>query len=121
MMSEGITAEWLKSVGIYQSDAGKKTPHDKPSEFAIRIVGGSDSGWMSSSDDNKDGDEIAELIVSLQGDEANVYIETYTIPGQATAAVIELGRRQTRQEILDLCRALKAWSLKYDRAYTENC
>jgi hypothetical protein len=106
VMSKGITADWLKSVGIYPGD----TPDN---EFSVRIVGGSDSGWMSSSDDNKDGDEICDLVVSLQGGEANVFIETWSIPGQMTTAVIELGRRQTREEVLDLCRALKAWAVKY--------
>lgn len=117
-MSEPINHEWLRSIGIYQSDDGKKHPDDEPTEFGVRVVGGSDDGWKTSSDDDDPKDEIVELIVALEPGESwvSVWLEVYTEGTRKTVAVIELGPRRTRAEILDLCRALKAWAIKYPEA-----
>lgn len=112
---EPITAEWLSSVGIYQSDAGKNSPDHPPTEFGARIRGGTDDGLKTSSDQDADGDEIADLVVALAPGEnwVSVYVETYALPSLNTVAIVELGVRHSRQEILDLCRALKAWAITY--------
>ena len=116
--SERVTPEWLVSVGIYPSDEGKKHPDDPPKEFGVRIVGGTDDGWKSSSDQDEDGDEIAVLVVAFEGDRGSVsvYIETYSLPALKTTGLIELGSRTSRDEILDLCRSLKAWAVRYKAA-----
>lgn len=104
---EPIDAEWLKSVGIHQHDSTEP-------EFHCRIVGGSDDGWKHSSDDDAQEDEIAELVVCpLEDGSAACYIETWQLPDMNTTALIDLGVRKTRSEVLDLCRALKAWSVSF--------
>lgn len=108
-----ITAEWLTAVGIYPSEAGTAGGARPPTEFAARIRGGTDDGWKKSTDQDGDGDEIAELVIELQpGEEwVAVYVETYALPSLNTVALIYLGTRRTRREILELCRALKAWGV----------
>jgi hypothetical protein len=117
-MSERITPEWLISVGIYPSDAGKRNRDDAPQEFGVRVVGGTDDGWKTTSDEDEGGDEIADLVVSLEPDRETVAVcvETYSLPSLNTVAIVELGSRSTRAEILDLCRALRAWAVKYEIA-----
>lgn len=113
-VSEPINAEWLHSVGIYQSDEGKLKDGDPPVEFGCRIVGGTDDGWKEDSDQDEPGDEIANLVVVPAEDgSAAVYVETYKLPGLETVSIVELGVRKSRVEILDLCRALKAWAITY--------
>ena len=112
-MTDPITGDWLTSVGIYPSDDGKPFLPDgnldydaPPVEFGVRVRGGSDDGAH--------GDEVVELVVVPNGDgSAAVYLEVYRIPGQTTVEVVDLGTRHTRDEILDMCRALKAWAVKY--------
>lgn len=108
-----ITPEWLKSIGIYPDDL------DKPREYCARIVGASDYGQKEDSDDDKDGDEIAHLVVVLAPEDGSVscYLETYELPSLNTRDMIELGIRKTRNEILELCHALKAWAIKYPPEY----
>jgi hypothetical protein len=110
-MNERITPEWLISIGIYPSDAGKKHPNDPPTEFFARIVGGTDDGWKTSSDEDENGDEIADLVIAYEEDResVSVWIEVYREPDLNTVAVVEIGSRYTRKEILDLCCELKAW------------
>lgn len=111
MGDEPITAEWLSSVGIYPGD--HLCQHDAP-EHAIRIRGGSDDGWKEDSDADQPGDEIANLVIAPDpAGWAGCYAETYRIPDLNTVAIVELGVRHTRAEILDLCRALKAWGVTY--------
>lgn len=105
--TEPITGDWLASVGIY--------PGDEPEgEYAVRIVGGTDDGWKEDSGADRPGDEIANLVVVPDpAGWASCYVETYRLPDLNTAAIVELGVRHTRAEILDLCRALKAWAIHY--------
>ena len=113
---EPISADWLKSVGIYPSDEGRTKTG--PTEFGVRVVGGSDSGWKEDSGQDIPGDEIANLVVVpiKDGAEAEVYLETYEKPSLNTVEMISLGVRKTRGEILDLCRGLKAWAITYPAA-----
>ncbi len=114
-MDDRVTPEWLISVGIYPSEAGLARPDDAPKEFGCRIVGGTDDGWKKSSDEDEDGDEIAELVIAFEEgrESVAVCIETWSLPSLNTVAIVELGSRHTRAEVLDLCRALKAWAIKY--------
>lgn len=129
-MTDPITGDWLRSVQIFPSDEGKPFLPDgepdydaPPVEFGVRIRGGTDDGWKTNSDDDTHGDEIAQLVVVPNEDgSAGVFIEVWRMPDRAavtasvgltTVAVVELGTRHTRDEILDLCRALKAWAVKF--------
>lgn len=113
-MSTPITPEWLSSIGIYPKDGNKPERY----EHTVRIRGADDSGWKMSSEHDTPGDEIANLVVAYAeeeyGDAVGIYIETYTITNLNTVECIYLGLRHTREEVLDLCRALKAWGVKYD-------
>lgn len=113
-----ITPDALLGIGFLTDD------EKAAGEFCARIVGGSDDGWKQNSNADKPNDEIAELILSPVEDSEvgawGVFIETYqyaTQPlhstGIKTVAVIELGTRTTMGEILVLCRALKAWTIRY--------
>jgi hypothetical protein len=118
---EPITRDWLTSIGILQSDAGKSHPNDTATEYGCRIRGGDDDGWKTSSDDDKNEDEIAELNIVFEKDgSVYAYVETYTQPRKGgthceTVSMVELGQRHTRGEILELCRALKAWAITYPK------
>ncbi len=107
-----ITHEWLISVGIYPNEA-------LPLDYSCRIVGGDDDGWKTSSDQDQDGDEIADLVISFPEDDGeptdwvHVYIETWQLPDLNTVCLVPLGTRKTQEEILALCRALRAWAIKY--------
>lgn len=116
--AERITPEWLREIGIYRSDCGAKNsgePDELVTEFGCRIVGGTDDGWKTSSDQDQDGDEIADLVLVYEDDRetVSVYVETWRLPDLNTVALVELGSRRTRGEILALCRALRAWAIRY--------
>lgn len=115
--AEPITAEWLIGLGIFPGDDGRQLD-GTPTEFAVRIRGGTDDGWKHTSDQDADGDEIANLEIVLEPGEpwVQVYVETYSLPSLNTVAIVELGVRHTRAEILDLCRVLKAWAIRYPTA-----
>ncbi len=103
-----ITDQWLSYVGIL--------PHGEvDNEFGVRIRGGSDDGWKTTSDQDVDGDEVCTLVLVLvPGDGiVCVYIELYELPSLNTTALIELGIRRSRAEVLLLCKALGAWGIRY--------
>lgn len=103
-----ITSDWLKSIGIYpdqRDNAPMKTEH------SVRIE---DGEGKESSDEDKDGDTITELVVVPNEDgSANCYIEEWVIPSLNTVGLVSLGERKTQEEILQLCRVLKAWAITY--------
>lgn len=111
---ELINREWLKSVGIYPCELTQRAG-ELPHEYGVRIRGGSDMGDKRDSNADKPGDEIAELIIAFEPDgSVHAFIETYEEGTNKTLAVIELGRRETRAEVLELCRGLMAWAIRYD-------
>lgn len=118
-----IDQEWLAAVGIYVYEEASATPSGTK-EHSTRILGGDDvDGEKRSSDDDKGGDEIAELVVTPNDDgTAYCYIESYKLTlGNSgvvhvagnSVSVTAIGIRRSRREILELCRALKAWAIFY--------
>ncbi len=108
-MDVGISAERLLAIGFATDD------EKAAGEYCVRIRGGSDDGWKQSSDDDDPADEIAELILSpVEGSAAwGCFVETYHATTLATVAVVELGSRRTMDEVIALCRSLKAWAMRY--------
>jgi len=112
--AEPITRDWLKGIGVYPCELTQRAG-EEPHEFGVRIRGGSDNGDKTSSNDDKPGDEIAELVLSFDADGCvYAFVESYEDGTNKTRNVIELGRRETREEVLELCYALKAWAIRYD-------
>lgn len=108
---EAITPEWLLSIGFV-------TDNEKAAgEYEVRIVGGSDMGFKEDSDADDPNDEIAGLILSpVEDSEVGAwlaFVETYHATTLNSVAIVELGSRQTKSEVILLCKALKAWGMKY--------
>jgi hypothetical protein len=115
-MSEPITAEKLIAMGIYGNGEPDCT------EFSARIRGGSDTGYKQDSDEDAPNDEIAELVLTPAEDFGLgawlACIETYHATTKNTVAIIDLGSRTTMEEVVELCRALKAWAVNYPTVFS---
>ena len=120
VLSGPISPEWLTAVGIGEYEEASSTPSGAR-EFTVRIRGGDDMGEKTSSDDDKEGDEISELTIVPDGHgNAGCYVATYEWHERTPNIdkdVISLGLRCSRSDVLLLCRALKAWAIHYPEGF----
>lgn len=111
-----IDHAWLTAVGIHEFE-NEHTSSLGHGEYSARIEGGVPGGRTCSSED-QDGDEIAKLVIYLEeSGRAVAYIETYEHPTYTNLSITMIGPRTTRAEVLQLCRALKAWAIVYPEGF----